>query len=238
MSTTLSTFLLQISSNLGLDNSGTIGSSPTKDQTLMIGWVNEAIADVVSRTKCNVAVATLTLTAGDYDYTLDTHILALDECFNMDVSQTIYYRLQRVTAEQILNYRVGNQFINAPPVRWYALSGANLLMLYPTPLSSDVLTFYYVPRPTALAAASDTNTQIPAEWQKAVEYYGCWQAAKYMNDSSSQMGALFMTLYETELIKLKKAMRSLGGRKLAPAVVGNRTGGRQWPIGEPSQQGV
>lgn len=37
MSTTLSTFLLQISSNLGLDNSGTIGSSPTKDQTLMIG---------------------------------------------------------------------------------------------------------------------------------------------------------------------------------------------------------
>lgn len=238
MSTTLGTFLTQISSNIGLDNSGTIGSSPTKDQTLMIGWVNEAIVDVVSRTKCNVGVATLTLTAGSYDYTLDTNILALDECYNQDVSQSVYYRLQRVTAEQVINYRVGNQFINAPPVRWYALSGANLLMLYPTPTSADVLTFYYVPRPNALAASSDTNSQIPAEWQKAVEYYGCWQAGKYMNDSASKNGADFMQLYEAELVKLKKAMRSLGGRKLAPAVVGSRSGGRQWPIGEPSQQFV
>lgn len=238
MATTLGTFLSTVSANLGLDNSGTIGSSPTADQTLMIAWVNEGITDVVSRTKCNVASATLTLTANYYDYTMNTAILALDECYNQDVSQSIYYRLQRVTPEQIINYRVGNQFINAPPVRWYALSGANLLMVYPTPQQADILTFYYVPRPTALAASSDTTSSIPAEWQKAVEYYACWQAGKYMNDSASQNGQTFMALYERELTLLKKAMRSLGGRKLAPAVVGVRSGSRNWPIGEPSQQWV
>lgn len=238
MATTLGTFLSIVSANLGLNNSGTIGSSPTADQTLMIRWVNEGIADVVSRTKCNVATADCTLTPGAYDYNLDTAILALDECYNRDAQQDNYYRLSRVAPEQIINFRVGTQWTDSPPVRWYALSGANLLMLYPTPVAADILTFYYVPRPTALAASSDVTNAIPAEWQKAVEYYACWQAGKYMNDSPSQNGGLFMALYEKELVLLKKAMRSLGGRKLSPAVVGRRNGGRNYPIGEPSQQWV
>lgn len=38
MATTLAQFLTIISANIGLNNSGTIGSSPTSDQTLAIGW--------------------------------------------------------------------------------------------------------------------------------------------------------------------------------------------------------
>lgn len=238
MATTLGQFLTVISANLGLNNSGTLGSSPTADQNLMVTWTNEGITDVIVRTRCNVIPATLTLTAGAYDYALPTQILAMDECFSTDQSTNVWYRLNRVSPQQLLNYRVGTQFAGSPPVRWYALNGANLLMVYPTPTAADILTYYYVPRPAVLVNSSDSNTDIPAEWQKAVEYYGCWQAGKYINDGPSQNGNTFMQLYEQELVRLKKGMKQKGGLSLSNAVVGRRLGNRNWPIGTNSQQYV
>lgn len=235
--TTLANFLLVVSAKLGLDNSGTIGSSPTADQTLMIGWVNEGVTDVLVRTRCNIQPATMTLTATTYDYTLPTQIMALDEIYITDASTSVWYRMERQSPQELLNLRIGTQFQGSPPVRWYALNGNSTLMVYPTPTAADVLTIYYVPRPTALAAGSDVPSDIPSEWQKAVEYYTLWQAATYMNDAPSQSGQLFMQQYEAELVKLKKASRQKGGLKMSPAVVGRRIG-RVVAIGQPSQQYV
>lgn len=236
--TTLTSFLTTISANLGLDNSGTIASSQTADQNLMIQWVNEGYAEILSRKKVNVTSATMTLTAGSYDYTLPTQVMSLTDIYLTDASTSVWYRLQRKASDEIIMFRVGTQFQGSPPVRWYAVQGFNMLMVYPTPTAADVLTLYYVPRPTALAATSDTPSLIPAEWQKAIEYYACWQAGKYMNDAPSQNGNTFMALYEAELIRMNKARQFMGGRKLSPAVVGRYPGGRHEPIGLPSQQEV
>lgn len=235
---TLGSFLTTISANIGLNNTGVIGSSQTSDQNLMIQWVNEAYAEILSRKKVNITSATMTLTAGDYDYTLPSQIMSLTDIYLTDASTSVWYKLHRKASDEILEFRVGTQFQGSPPVRWYAVQGFNLLMVYPTPIAADVLTLYYVPRPATLAATGDLPSLIPAEWQKAIEYYACWQAGKYINDSASQNGQTFMQLYEAELIRMNKARQFMGGRKLSPAVVGRNPGSRHAPIGLPSQTDV
>lgn len=227
---TLADFQTRISAKLGLSNTA------STDQPLLSSWINEAVAEILTRSRINVLPGTMTLTAAAYDYTLPTQILALDEMYLTDASTSVWYRLQRKSPAEIINFRVGTQFQGSPPVRWFALQGTSTLMVYPTPTAADTLTFYYVPRPTTLVAASDSPTDIPTEWHKAIEYYGCWQAGQYINDSPSQNGNLFRGLYEDELAKLKKAALHRGGRKLSPAVVGRNPGGRAEPIGTPSQQ--
>lgn len=226
----LSDFRLRISAKLGLNN------DPAFDQPLLDSWVNEAVSEVLTRSRVNVSVATVTFTPGSYDYILPTQILALDEVYVTDVTSSLFYRMNRVSPQEILNYRIGTQFQGAPPVRFYALSGTSLLMVYPTPLQADTLTLYYVPRPATLAASGDTPSDIPVEWHKCIEYYGLWQGGQYVNDSPSQNGAAFEAMYEAELAKLKRAALHRGGRRLSPAVVGRSA--QRFPIGQPSQQEV
>src|SRR5579863_1663825 len=228
----LSDFRSRVSSKLGLNN------TVAGDQPLIDSWINEAISEVLTRSRVNVVPGTMTLTGGSYDYTLPTQILALDEIYLTDASTLVWYRLERRSPAEIITFRVGTQFQGSPPVRWFALNGTSTLMVYPTPTAADTLTFYYIPRPAQLVNATDYNSDIPSEWQKTIEYYACWQAGQYMNDAASQEGNLFRGLYEDELAKLKKAAIHRGGRKLSRAVVGRNPGGRNAPIGLPSQQDV
>lgn len=228
---TLTDFRAAVSAKIGLEN--TSGG----DQPLIDGWVNEGVVEVIVRSRCKVSTTTLSLVAGTSDYTLATTILAMNEIYNTDASSSVLYRMNRVSPDQIINFRVGTQNQGAPPVRFYALNGASLLMVYPTPAAADVLTFYYVPRPATLSTGSDTPSDIPAEWHKTVEYYACWQAGQFSNDGASQNGNLYRALYEDELRKFIKAARQRGGRKMSPAVVGRKLGSR-YPIGQPSQQDV
>lgn len=227
---TLTNFRTVVSAKLGLEN------TVAGDQPLIDGWLNEGIAEVLTRSRVNVAVATMALTVGSSDYTLPTQILALDEIYVTDASTSILSRMLRVSPQEILNMRIATQQQGAPPVRWYAQSGSSLLMVFPTPATADTLSIYYVPRPTALSAGSDTPSDVPSEWHKAIEYYALFQGGQYINDSASQNGAMYRALYEDELKKLKTAALHRGGRKLSPAVVGRR--GSRSPVGQPSQQDV
>jgi hypothetical protein len=227
---TLQDFRTNITAQLGLD---AIGNS---DQTFVDGWVNEGVVEVMQRCRINVVSGTLILVAAQFDYTLSTTILALEEMFVTPVGQTQAYLMYRKTPGEIIQMRVGASG-GTPPVRFYALNGATTLMVYPTPTAADVITYYNVPRPATLSSPADTPSDIPVEWHKAIEYYGCFRAAQYTDNSSSQMGQMWQKLYEAELIAIKKAMRQRGGRKLSPAVVG-RYPGRVSLIGSPSQQGV
>ena len=227
--TTLAQFRTAISQKLGLNN------DPSYDQPSIDIWVNQGIADVCARLRPNETSSTITMSAGTYDYTLSTTYLAISEVFGTDVTSSVNYHLNRVTPQEILDYRVGTQFLGAPPVRFYAVNGFNKLMVYPTPQAADTITVYGQVRPTALSASGDTNTDIPAEWQKTVEYYALAQGGQYLGDPNSQNGATYMALYEQELRKMKKAQRNMGGVRLAKATVGNWNGTRR-PIGRPDQQ--
>lgn len=231
LTTTLTQFWSIVSQQLGLNNNASF------DQPLITRWVNEGILDVCARVRPNITSSTITLTAGTADYTLATTYLAINELYGTDVTSSVSYHLNRLSPQELMDYRIGTQFLGAPPVRFYALNGANLLMVYPTPQAADTITVYGQARPTMLAASGDTNTDIPAEWQHTVEYYACWKAGLYQNDAASQNGQVFRAMYEAEIVKMRKAMQHLGGRRMSKAVVGNWAGTRR-PIGRPDQQGV
>lgn len=232
MATTLTQYRAAVSANVGLNNS----STPPGDQTNLDAWINGGVSDICVRTRCNTRVFTTTLTSGSYDYTIGTGIVAINEVFLTDASNSVRSRLRRVSPQEILDYRVGTQFAGAPPVAFYALDGYNLLMVYPTPTGADTITIYGTGRPATLTAGSDTPSEVPVEWQELVEFYASWRAGMFINDAASQNGATWLKLYEDGLKQMRRAMLHMGGRRLSKAVVGNWGGNR--PIGRPDQQSV
>lgn len=225
----LGDFRTIISAKLGLNN------DPAFDQPLIDTWVNRGYIDVLVKSRCKITTATMALTPGAYDYTLATSLLAVNEAFVTDVQQTVTYRLEHVSPQEILDYRVGTQFAGAPPVRFYAVDGHDLLMVYPTPDAADTITIYYTARPDTLTQDSDEPSDVPVEWQTTIEMYACWQAGQYQNDVASQNGQTYLAMYFQELRNLKKASLKMAGRRLSPAVVGHRS---RRPIGRPDQQWV
>lgn len=169
------------------------------------------------------------MTAGVGDYTTDTSMLAIQD-LGYTAASGASGPLTRVTPADILRFRTATPASGAR-VGYYALNGNDLIMLYPTPSSSsDTLTVYYVPRPTALSStsstahdpSSETYGGIPSEYHKAIELYALAQAAEFMDHQPSQFGVRYRAEYEAKLVEVKRAMRHRGGRSLGPAIVGRR----------------
>lgn len=212
--------MVKVQMKLGLDS-----TASSSEETQLIAWINEGVIDVLLRARVNVNSATMSLSAGAGDYTLDSTTLAIQDVSYTTASGTTG-RLTRVTPDDILRFRTATPATGAQ-VGYYALSGHDLLMVYPTPSSADSLTIYYVPRPTALSAtandpSSETYGGIPSEYHKAIELYALAQAAEYTDHQPSQFGARYQAMYESKLLEIKRAMRHKGGRSLGPATVGKR----------------
>lgn len=182
-------------------------------------WINQGATDVLLRTRCKVSSAPLTLTAGAEDYSLDTDILRLLELSVASGGQD--YDLVRKTPEEILRLRRASS-ASTSPSRYYALAGANLLMIYPTPSSADTITLYYVPRPALLSEESDSPEEIPSEFHKLVEWYALAEAADFDDDGSSGIGSQYLARYEKGIAEAKKAISQKGGTRLAPNIPGRR----------------
>jgi len=138
---------------------------------------------------------------------------------------------ERTTSEHIFKLRAGLTTNNGSPLRYYAVEGADLFLVWPTPTAADTIKVLYVPRPTALSATGDSPSYIPSEFHKALEFYALWQAADYDDDGSSQVGEVYRVQYEGVdgrggiLRRIRSASRWKGGRSLSPARVG-----RRWPV--------
>jgi len=172
------------------------------------------------------------LIAGSSDYTIDPTMIAINEVYLATSDQT--YRIERVSPQEILDYRIGSQGQTSSPVQCYAVNGGDRLMIYPAPVEGDSLFVYFVKRPLPLVADTDTPNDLPWEWQKVIEYFMLFQAGQYINDKYSENGSSYRTLYREELGRMKRAALHRGGRRLSPAVVGHR---RRF-VGSPSQTGV
>jgi hypothetical protein len=189
------------------------------DTTACLEYLNEGYADVLLRTRCKVSSTTLSLVAGTADYTIPTAtVLEVTEVAKI-VSGSLDYRAQRVTPEEILRLRANCD--STDPVTRYAVDGMTL-MLWPTPASADVLHYYYVPRPTALAVAGDIPSDIPTQWHKALFWYACAEMSDDRDDESSGQGELYRAKYEQMIVRIRKNMRRMGGRRLPRAKVGPR----------------
>jgi hypothetical protein len=215
----LGQFRTRISLKVGLDN------SPGGPEQLAIdGWVNEGVVDVLMETQVYVTEAVGNLTPGVGDMVLDPKVLVIKDVYV--TSDSIQYILEKVSPDAIIQRRASTN-IATGPARLYSLNGANNLMIWPAPQTGDSLTFWYVPRPTALQNASDDPSMpafggIPTEWHKAIEWYALWQAGDYADDSSSSNGQSYQQTYEGWLKRVKKERSYKGGRYLGAITAGRR----------------
>lgn len=225
MSKTLADYRSEVSATIGLDN-----TASSEEQGLIDGWVNEGVLDILTRTSCKVLPSDVSLTAGENDYELDANILSIVGAF-VTTDGTDYW-FERTTPAQIIDFR-RNATSTSSPARWYAVAGANLLMVYPTPDSADTLTLYYVPAPAELATGTDEPSEIPAEWHRLVTLYALWRAADYDEDTSSAQGERYRQTYEQEMAKMRRAVSKKGGHRLAPTIIPPRQ--KRWVSPDPSR---
>lgn len=211
---------------------GNLNSDTAADQARMTTWANQAVVDLLLRTRCYVTSSTASLSAGVKDYTLDSNILTATNVYVSGASEP----LMRVTPEELLNLRMGNQTVSSS-MQYYAVNGSNMLMVYPTPSANDVLMVYYVPRPSAMSVSSHdpsnaTYGGIPSQYHKAIEYFVCAEAADDDDDASSAQGQRYRELYEREILRVRNYSR----RKLGPFQPRFRTAmsGRRFRPHDPS----
>jgi hypothetical protein len=224
---TLFELLTSVQQKLGLDS-----TASSTEETMATRWINDGVIDLLVRARVNISESTMTTTANTADYTLDDEILVLNDMTYSNSSGTS--QLIRTTPADILMMRTATPAVSGY-VRYYALNGNDLLMLYPTPTSVDTITVWYVQRPTPLDTGSNDPSDeayggIPTEYHKAIELYALAEGAEFTDHQPSQFGALFRQQYEAKLVEIKRSMRHKGGRSL-----GNATLGRRKLIGANSQ---
>lgn len=199
---------------LGLDT-----TSSGTEETLVDEWLNQGVVDVLLRTRCHVNCADIALTSGEWKYTLDTDILAIN-----DISCSTG-ELYRVDPAEIMRMRTYSP--SDSDVRYYALNGNDLFMIYPTPESAEELDCFYVPRPTAMSATgNDPSAEayggIPSEYHHAIVLYALAQGSQLTDHNISKYGTQFLQEYEQWIYRIKKAIRAKGGRYLGAAHLGRR----------------
>lgn len=212
---TLAQFRSAVASKIGLDN------TTSGDQGFIDSWVNEGVTDILMRTDCRMRPAVLTMTPGVGDYTLDTAILKVYSAYVTTAG--IPYWLEVTTVDQLLAMR-RTTTANVSPAQFYAVGGSDLILIYPTPLTADILNMYYIPRPVVLSASSDTPTEIPTEFHKAVEYYALAQAGDFSDDTTSQGGQTYLQQYELWIRRINKWVWMKGAHRLPRAVVRRNLG--------------
>ncbi|MBI3936417.1 MAG: hypothetical protein HY323_05525 [Betaproteobacteria bacterium] len=227
---TLALLRSRVSKKIGLDE-----TAAGAEEVLLDSWLNEAVEQVLLRSRCFVKKATITLTKDVNEYELDT-VLSGGTLSVLKLINSDSVPLERVSPEEMADLR--RSTASGTQAWKYALDGANLLMIWPTPTAAGTLTVYHVPRPTAMTTgANDPSTAtyggIPAEFHKLLEFYGLWQAADFDDDASSQVGTLYRAAFDRGLAEMRRALRQRGGRKLGPArLVSSK---RRWLASDPSQ---
>lgn len=175
-------------------------------------WLNQAYEDILVRSKAKVSVADMTTTSGELDYELDANILRV-----LSVTGTDGRTLEQVSDLEMLRFRRGD---SSGLAGTYALAGANLLMLWPQPDTTETITIYYVKRPTALAATGDSPDDLPAEFHRLIGLGALAEAADADDDAGTGGGTLYLGRYEDGLVKLKASLNAKGGMRRPRAVVG------------------
>lgn len=220
-----------VSYELGLDETA------SGDDDVVLGRrLNEAVRRVLADLHLYVITGTITLAANDNEYEL-TDALSTDPLAVLKIINSDNVPLERVSVEEIHDLRRGTPTIGGSYVYKYALNGANLLMIYPTPNASGTLTAYYVPKPTEMSSAAHdpattTYGNIPVQFHPLIELWACYRMASADDDASSGMGQTYKQLYDQGVFQARREMRKLGGRKLGPV---RRSLGRRSVPRDPSQ---
>ena len=204
----------RVARKLSLDT--TVGG---EELTLLQEWANEAVVEVLVKTRCFVDIGELTLSAGVKDYRIDATVLTILE----RTIETSYAPITVLSPADIYDLRRGQNV--SSPARYLASEGG-LLMVYPTPASSgEVIRFLFVPKPTLMTSdahdpSETTYGGILTEYHFALESYMTWKAAEYDDKMAPAKPVDLMALFEKDCREVRRRHRSKAGRGFSPARVG------------------
>jgi hypothetical protein len=207
-----------VSKTLGLDE--TVSST---DDTLLGYELNDAVREFLLDTHINVNRSETTIAAVEDDSEIGTPVLVMLDIQVTGTDSQVWLP-QRTTPAEILRMRRSGSSTTGS-TRWYAHNGNDMFMFYPSLAIGDVVTIYYVPKPTEMSSGShdpsnETYGGIPVEYHPALIEYAKWKMADYDDDGSSQMGLLYQQQYERLVRKALRRKRLKGGRSMGRAVVG------------------
>lgn len=202
-----------------------LGVNVTNEKTSIDIAINRAVQRVLEDTHCYVKETDFTGWDGtSQNYTLDSTILEIVEVQLTSAGTT--YPLERLSIIDLLERRRTGQPTGSP-TRFYAVSGANLLMFYPAPGTGDSLAVYHIPVPTALASASDDPSTaafggVPEILHEGIFLYACSKLASGDDDQTSAQGQRYRDWYKEELTRYKEIIRKRGGSRNARVVVNDK----------------
>lgn len=193
----------------------------TDDLAFMQDMANDAVIETLLRTHIHIDIGEMDLTSGQAEYRLDDSILAVNDGRGSTPAGIGNYEVISLE-EMIRRQSVGYV---TPTWRKVIAFDGDLLIVNPTPSDSEVLRFYYVPRPTPMTAdandPSDTTYGgIPTQHHRALEYYMLWQAAEHQQIAYQGGAPEYFVLYENECKLIVDRKRQMVSRKLAPIQVG------------------
>jgi len=209
-----------------------LSTSDATDLADIDSWVNEAVEQFNRETKLNVATASLAVTADQDTYSLDSDILSMQALWYVpaDAQSAL---LTALAPETLIERRMIETGESTAP-RYYALAGANTLMLWPAPTAStETLHILYVPRHNALSTTAHSpddplKGNIPAEYHTILESYAKWKACEGEDHRMSQFGNVFKEQWDTGVAKVRAEVKKKAGVNI-PAVRLGRP--RHVPVG-------
>lgn len=177
----------RVSQVLGL---ATSGADSTEELQMIQDTINEAVVDILSRTRINVRCVNITLTAGVREYDLSQTILRMYDVW------------QGTTRLQELSPGDSSRDMSSVSAGTFAIVGFNRIRLDWSPdSSSSTLSAWYTPRPTPMTdnahdPSAATYGAIPAEFHQAIINYCCWLLADMAGDQGSGRGDKYRAWYE------------------------------------------
>lgn len=200
-----------------------LGLSVTDEVQTIDDALNYAVKTVLEDTHCYVIPGDIALTFNgvNWNFTWDAAILDVHDLFFTAADGT-QDPLERVSLAEINRMRgVGNP---GGPVRFYNVEGWNLLMFFPAPGASDVLTIFFVPVPTPMTSGTHdpsnvTYGGVPEVLHRGIFYRALADLASYDDDQSSSQGQRYREWYKDELTRYRTIIRKRGGNRNARARV-------------------
>lgn len=193
------------------------------DRNLIDSWCSQGVKEILTRTHCHTSASVLETTADEWQYDISATVMAIISLWrDGETSPTI-----RVTPDQIIEFRRANGTgTDSNQLRW-ALSGANLLLLWPTPTVESELSILFVPKPTDMSEgthdpATSTYGGIPAEYHEAIELWALSKASDHEHEARTQQGVNYMARFDEYIKRVVRPGLNRKGGPLPPARVGRR----------------
>lgn len=206
----------RVARKTGLDT--TAGSD---DLAFLQDLANAAVVEVLLQTHCYLDIGEMTLISGTAEYRLDSNILAIDDGRGSTPAGVGNYVV--IPLEEMIRLQ-SSGYVSQTWRKMISFDG-DLMIVSPTPSTSEVLRFYYVPRPTAMSNDTDDPSTaslggIQSQYHRALEYYMLWQVAEDEEKRTPLSPNDYFQIFQGECRLIRQRKRAMQGRRLEPAQVG------------------